>query len=122
MNRIEPILDELNGETMDQEDQMLMIMDALNDTVTPVPEPGTLCTFLYQAKTPRIRYDQHPLVLVTELFQWGFRGFNFHWRKYRQYTWDEINGQVYLIQRDELDELNSVQYAKFVLNNQKVGV
>mgnify|MGYP003124791040 CR=1 FL=1 len=93
MNRIEPILTELN-ETMDTEDQMLMIMDALNDTVTPVPEPGTLCTF-----------------------QWGFRGFNFHWRKYRQYTWDEINGQVYLIQRDELDELNSVQYAKFVLNN-----
>ena len=46
MNRIEPILDELNGETMDQEDQMLMIMDALNDTVTPVPEPGNLCTFL----------------------------------------------------------------------------
>ena len=60
MNRIEPILNELNGGTMDQEDQMLMIMDALNDTVTPVPEPGTLCTFLYQAKTPRIRYDQHP--------------------------------------------------------------
>ena len=117
MNRIEPILDELNGETMDQEDQMLMIMDALNDTVTPVPEPGTLCTFLYQAKTPRIRYDQHPLVLVTELFQWGFRGFNFHWRKYRQYTWEEVAGQVYLVQRDELDDLNSVQYAKFVLNN-----
>ena len=38
MNRIEPILTELN-ETMDTEDQMLMIMDALNDTVTPVPEP-----------------------------------------------------------------------------------
>ena len=116
MNRIEPILTELN-ETMDTEDQMLMIMGALNDTVTPVPEPGTLCTFLYQAKTPRIRYDQHPLVLVTELFQWGFRGFNFHWRKYRQYTWEEVAGQVYLVQRDELDDLNSVQYAKFVLNN-----
>ena len=26
------------NETMDTEDQMLMIMDALNDTVTPVPE------------------------------------------------------------------------------------
>jgi len=38
-------------------------------------------------------------------------------RKYRQYTWEEVSGQVYLVQRDELDELNSVQYAKFVLNN-----
>ena len=38
---------------MDTEDQMILIMDALNDTVTPVPDPGTLCTFLYQAKTPQ---------------------------------------------------------------------
>ena len=42
MNRIEPILNEIN-ESFDQEDQMLMIMDALKDTVTPVPEPGTIC-------------------------------------------------------------------------------
>ena len=104
MNRIEPILTELN-ETMDTEDQMLMIMDALNDTVTPVPEPGTLCTFLYQAKTPRIRYDQHPLVLVTELFQWGFRGFSAHWREPRQYTWNEVGTDVYEIFRSEVNDV-----------------
>ena len=115
MNRIEPIIDELN-ETHDQEDQMLMIMEALNNTVTPIPEVGQFCTFVYNAKTPGISYDQHPLVAVTELYRWGFRGLNFHWRKYRQYTWEELAGQVYIVQKDELDDLLSVQYGKFILN------
>ena len=115
MNRIEPIIDELN-ETHDQEDQMLMIMEALNNTVTPIPEVGQLCTFVYNAKTPGISYDQHPLVAVTELYRWGFRGLNFHWRDYRQYTWEELAGQVYIVQKDELDDLLSVQYGKFILN------
>ena len=115
MNRIEPIIDELN-ETHDQEDQMLMIMEALNNTVTPIPEVGQFCTFVYNAKTPGISYDQHPLVAVTELYRWGFGGLNFHWRKYRQYTWEELAGQVYIVQKDELDDLLSVQYGKFILN------
>jgi hypothetical protein len=115
MNRIEPIINELN-ETHDQEDQMLMIMEALNNTVTPIPEVGQFCTFVYNAKTPGISYDQHPLVAVTELYRWGFRGLNFHWRDYRQYTWEELAGQVYIVQKDELDDLLSVQYGKFILN------
>lgn len=49
MNRIEPILKEINS-TMDQEDQMEMIMEALNDTVTPIPDVGNYCTFVYQAQ------------------------------------------------------------------------
>ena len=116
MNRIEPILDDINNPTMDQEDQMLMIMEALNDTVTPIPDAGTYCTFVYNAKTPGIEYEQHPLVMVTELFRWGFRGLNFHHRDYRQYTWEEIAGQVYIVNREELDELLSIQYGKFILN------
>ena len=77
MNRIEPILSELNGGTMDQEDQMVLIMDALSDTVTPIPDAGSICTFVYNAKTPGIRYDQHPLVAVTDLFAWDFVGRTF---------------------------------------------
>ena len=115
MNRIEPIIDELN-ETHDQEDQMLMIMEALNNTVTPIPEVGQFCTFVYNAKTPGISYDQHPLVAVTELYRWGFRGLNFHWRDYRQYTWEELAGQVYIVKPEELDDLLSIQYGKFILN------
>ena len=114
-NRILSILDELN-ETQDQEDQMLLIMNALNDTVTPIPEEGGLYTFVYNAKTPGITYDQHPLIACVELNAWGFRGINFHWRKYRNYTWNEVVGQVYEVKLEELDDLLSVQYGKFVLN------
>ena len=115
MNRIEPILKNLN-DTTNTENQMEMIMEALNDTVTPAPDEGTICTFVYNAKTPGITYDQHPLVAVTDLFSWGFRGLNFHWQKYRQYTWEELAGQVYILNRTELDELLSIQYGKFILN------
>ncbi|QJT70022.1 hypothetical protein SynMITS9220M01_006 [Synechococcus phage SynMITS9220M01] len=112
MNRLEG--NQINNGTNDQEDMMLEIMDLLKDTVTPIPDVGTICTFVYNAKTPDIRYDQHPLVAVTELFQWGFRGLNFHWQEYRQYTWEELTGQVYIVQRNELDDLLAIPYAKFV--------
>ena len=112
MNRLEG--NTINNDTNDQEEMMLEIMELLNDTVTPVPDVGTLCTFVYNAKTPEVTYDQHPLVAVTDLFQWGFRGLNFHWREYRQYTWEELAGQVYIVQREELDDLLSIPYAKFI--------
>ena len=112
MNRLEG--NNINNGTNDQEEMMLEIMELLNDTVTPVPDVGTLCTFVYNAKTPGVTYDQHPLVAVTDLFQWGFRGLNFHWREYRQYTWEELAGQVYIVQKEELDDLLSIPYAKFI--------
>ena len=112
MNRLEG--NQINNGTNDQEDMMLEIMDLLKDTVTPVPDAGTICTFVYNAKSADITYDQHPLVAVTELFQWGFRGLNFHWRDYRQYTWEELAGQVYIVQRNELDDLLAIPYAKFI--------
>ena len=112
MNRLEG--NTINNGTNDQEEMMLEIMELLNDTVTPVPDVGTLCTFVYNAKTPGVTYDQHPLVAVTDLFSWGFRGLNFHWREYRQYTWEELAGQVYIVQKEELDDLLSIPYAKFI--------
>ena len=115
MNRIEPVISDIKSEK-DLGERMELIMYALNDTVTPIPEEGNICTFKYFAKTPNIRYDQHPLVAVTELFQWGFRGINFHLRDYRQYTWEELGTQVYIVQRDELDDLLSLDYEKIVIN------
>jgi len=115
MNRIEPSIQDFKSEK-DLGERMELIMYALNDTVTPIPEEGNICTFKYFAKTPNIRYDQHPLVAVTELFQWGFRGINFHLRDYRQYTWEELGTQVYIVQRDELDDLLSLNYEKIVIN------
>ena len=115
MNRIEPIRQDIQSES-DVNDRMELIMYALNDTVSPIPDEGTICTFKYYAKTPGITYDQNPLVAVTELFRWGFRGLNFHWQEYKQYTWEELGTQVYIVQREELDDLLSLQYGKFVLN------
>ena len=118
MNRIEAIKPDLEA-TNDPEDQMLMIMEALNTTVTPIPEVGKFYTFVYNAKTPGVQYDQHPLIACVDLFAWGFRGLNFHWQKYRNYTWEELAGQLYVVQYNELDDLLAIPYAKYILNPPK---
>ena len=112
-NRIEAIKDELET-TNDPEDLMLMIMEALKGTVSPIPEVGKFYTFVYNAKTPRIQYDQHPLIACTDLQQWGFKGLNFHWRQSRNYTWEELAGQLYIVDYEELDDLLAIPYAKFL--------
>ena len=115
-NRIREYLSDLNNRTNDPEEMMLEIMDVLNTTVTPIPDPGNFYTFVYNAKTPGETYDQHPLIACMELFPWGFRGLNFHWQKYRNYTWEELAGQLYIVQWNELDDLLAIPYGKFILN------
>lgn len=114
MNRVEPIIDQLH-EMHDQDDQMELIIETLTEEVL-YPEPGSFYTFIYKPKTPNITYDEYPLIACTELFNWGFKGINFHWRKYRNYTWEEVIGKLHVVNYDELDELISVQYGKFRLN------
>ena len=116
MNRIEAVKDELEKSVNDPEDLMLIIMEALNNTVTPIPEVGKFYTFIYNAKTPNITYDQHPLIACTDLQSWGFKGLNFHWRQSRNYTWEELAGQLYIVQYNELDDLLNFPYGKFILN------
>ena len=115
-NRIREYLSDLNNRTNDPEEMMMEIMEALNDTVTPIPEVGKFYTFVYNAKTPNITYDQHPLIACTDLQSWGFKGLNFHWRQSRNYTWEELAGQLYIVQNNELDDLLAIPYAKFILN------
>ena len=115
-NRIEPIKEELAAAGNDPEEMMLIIMEALNDTVTPIPEVGNYYTFIYNAKTPDITYDQHPLIACTSLEKWGFKGLNFHWRQSRNYTWEELAGQLYIVDYNELDDLLNFPYGKFILN------
>ena len=114
MNRIEAVKDELEKSINDPEDLMLIIMEALNDTVTTIPEVGQFYTFIYNAKTPNITYDQHPLIACTDLQSWGFKGLNFHWRQSRNYTWEELAGQLYIVDYDELDDLLRFPYGKFI--------
>ncbi len=115
-NRVEHFLNDLNLRTNDPEDMMLEIMEALNDTVTPIPEVGKFYTFVYNAKTPGETYDQHPLIACTDLQSWGFKGLNFHWNQSRNYTWNELAGQLYVVDFNELDDLIAIPYAKFILN------
>ena len=115
-NRIEPIKEELAAAVNDPEEMMMIIMEALNDTVTPIPEVGQFYTFIYNAKTPDITYDQHPLIACTSLERWGFKGLNFHWRQSRNYTWEELAGQLYIVDYNELDDLLNFPYGKFILN------
>ena len=115
-NRVRQYLSDLNNRTNDQEEMMMEIMEALNDTVTPIPEVGSFYTFVYNAKTPGETYDQHPLIACTSLERWGFKGLNFHWRKSRNYTWNELAGQLYIVQRNELDDLLNIPYGKYILN------
>ena len=111
-NRIEAIKDKLTSSN--PEDLMLEIMGALNNTVEAIPTVGKYYTFVYNAKTPNVQYDQHPLIACTDLFRWGFRGINFHWQSSRNYTWEELTGQVYMVKSIELDDLLSIPYAKFI--------
>jgi hypothetical protein len=99
----------------DPEDIMMQIIEIFTEK-TWIPEVGKFYTFVYKAKTPGIEYDQHPLIACTEIKSWGFKGENFHWRKPRNYTWEEVLGQLHIVKYEELDELLSLQYAKFRLN------
>ena len=114
INRI--VGNDINLRTDDPEEMMMEIMELLNNTVTPIPEVGKFYTFVYNAKTPGETYDQHPLIACTSLEQWGFKGLNFHWQQSRNYTWNELAGQLYIVQWNELDDLLAIPYAKFILN------
>ena len=105
----------LNANTTDPEEIMLLIMELF--TIEEIlPEVGKFYTFIYNPKTPNISYDQHPLIACVDLFKWGFRGLNFHWQQYRNYTWAEVAGKLHLVEFQELDELLALQYGKFLLN------
>ena len=112
--KLKLLIEEAN--TSDPEELMLIIMETFNQTVTPIPEPGNFYTFVYNAKTPNKQYDQHPLIACTSLEQWGFKGINFHWQQSRNYTWNELAGQLYIVEWNELDDLMAVPYAKYMLN------
>ena len=105
----------LDTNTSDPEEIMLLIMELF--TIEEIlPEVGKFYTFIYNPKTPNITYDQHPLIACVDLFKWGFRGLNFHWQEYRNYTWAEVAGKLHLVEFQELDELLALQYGKFLLN------
>lgn len=113
-NRIEPEKDSIR-DLGNPEEMMLEIMAILNETVV-IPDLGEVYTYIYNAKTPRLKYDQHPLVAVTSVNRWGFSGLNFHWNQVRNYTWNEIPGSLHLVRTSELQSLLDIPYAYYLTN------
>ena len=107
------ILNERIENLSDPEDIMVEIIDVFSKTEL-VPEVGNYYTFIYNAKTPNINYDQHPLVAVTSVFNWGFQGINYHWDEIKRYTWEEVAGRLHVVEDDELMSLRNINYAKIL--------
>ena len=105
------ILNERIENLSDPEDIMVEIIDVFDKTEL-VPEEGNYYTFIYNPKTPDIDYDQHPLVAVTSIFNWGFQGINFHWNEPRRYTWQEVAGRLHVVENDEIMSMRNINYAK----------
>jgi hypothetical protein len=99
----------------DPDDMMLEIMEILTD-VEVIPDVGGYYTFIYQAKTPRVEYDQFPLIACVGVFEWGFRGLNYHWGDFRNYTWEEAS-LLRVVYPMELQVLRAIPYQSFRINN-----
>ena len=115
-NRVRSVVDSLIG-TEDADDIMIELMDSLTSTVTSSPSVGKYYVFVYNAKTPNIQFDSNPLVAVTDVFEWGFRGINLHIGQYRNYTYNELVGELYEVNSDELSDVRELPFGKMQLNS-----
>lgn len=124
-SRIETLKTQIKN-VSDPEDIMINILEVFKDAEL-IPTPGNYYTFIYKAKTIKdlnkqypgmpteeVYYDQHPLVAVFEIKRWGFVGLNFHWGTMRNYTWQEVLGQLHIIHKDEIDYMRSLNYMKLI--------
>ena len=100
----------------DADDRMLAVTEILTETEI-IPSVGRYYTFIYAPKTPRIRYDQFPLIACTDVQRWGFRGYNVHWPDFRNYTWEEVIGYLHVAYPLEMPDLRSIPYQNFKINN-----
>ena len=115
-NRVRSVVNGLIG-TEEADDIMIELMDNLSTTVTSSPSVGKYYVFVYSAKTPNIQYDSNPLVAVTDVFEWGFRGINLHVGQYRNYTYNELVGQLYEVNSYELSDVRELPFGKMQLNS-----
>tara|TARA_B100001996_G_scaffold118317_1_gene89554 strand:+ start:25985 stop:26329 length:345 start_codon:yes stop_codon:yes gene_type:complete len=113
MSRLSEILKEYTG-SEDVDDVYQEVLGVLSEG--DVPQIGKYYTFVYRPKTPNLRYDEYPLVAVTSIFDWGFKGINFHWGESRQYTFPEIIGGLYNITDLEIDDARNLSFGKYRLN------
>jgi hypothetical protein len=114
LNRVEIMMQKIS-QGIDSEDDLMTIIQEVFDDTEKFPRPGNIYTFVYTAKTPGIRYDQHPLVIVQAdgYSTSGFRGYNIHWSDHRNYVWEGVGSLFHRVQRgEEFDYLHDVPYMK----------
>ena len=111
-NRVRGVVRELNG-IEDSDDKMEALISVLKESGKTSVSAGKFYTFFYSAMTNGIQYDEYPLVAVTDVFSWGFRGENFHWRgDMRQYNYNQIVGGLYEIYPEELSDVVELSFGK----------
>jgi len=115
MSRLDPIMKSLIGNE-NPDDLAQEILGVLTEG-SNVPEEGNYYVFVYKPKTPNIVYDEHPLVAVTNVYSWGFKGLNYHWGEMRQYTFPEVVGGLYMVDEMELRDLRTLPFLKIRLNS-----
>ena len=115
MSRIDPIMKNLVG-TESADDLATEILGVLTEG-SNIPSVGNYYVFAYRAKTPGIPYDEHPLVAVTGVYDWGFKGLNYHWGDVRNYTYPEVIGGLYQVDEMELRDLRTIPFVKIRLNS-----
>ena len=117
-NRLKDFKESLFG-TEKPERLMDEILTRLSGTEVAYPSPGRYYTYIYYAKTPGIIYDRHPLIMAGDILPKGFRGFNYHLGKIRQYNTedgDRLLSGLYELSQKEFDTLKSVPYGKLIQN------
>ncbi len=111
-NRLEYVVDDIINKS-NADDRMISLLEVLTETEV-VPDVGRYYTFVYQPKTSKIKYDQNPLIACVSVDKWGFKGLNYHWGKFRNYTWNEVIGNLHLIYPLELRDARSIPYQHFL--------
>ena len=114
MNRISPVLDRLIG--IEDPDQLMSeITQVVSDSVSS-PQAGQFFLFSYQPSSSG-RYDANPLVAVTDVYSWGFRGTNFHHGESRSYSFSNVSGSTYRVYPEEIKALQALPFGKMRLNS-----
>ena len=73
-SKIDLLFERTKGITSPEE--LMDIILQIFDQTEGLPQVGKFYTFRYAAKTPKIKYDRHPLIAMLSYDDKGFEGLN----------------------------------------------
>ena len=114
LSRVEIMMQKIS-QGIDTPDEIMAVIREVFDDTDELPRPGNIYTFVYTAKTPGIRYDKHPLLMVESLNPPYFKGYNVHWPDHRNYVLQGVGSSFHKIERgEEFDYLHDVRYMEII--------